>query len=335
MNKILFIGSFFSNKLGTISISEKLKDDLYKFNFDIKLASNYQNKILRFSHIIFAILFSNYSLLHFDTFSGQAFYITQFGSLIGKLRRKKIIFTLRGGALPVFFNRNNENRMKKVLNRGFIQTPSLYLQNFFSKNNLNCDYLPNPINFDYFPFNREKVVPHSILWVRAFDKIYNPEIAVKVLNILLQKYPNSTLTMVGPDKGKLNEIEILINSLGLNKYINITGPISNNLLYKYYQTHHIYINTTSYESFGVALFEAASCGIPIVSTNVGEIPYLWTHNKNILVVNDFNINDFSFEISRIFENRIFENNLSINARKNAELFSWNIIREKWIETLTK
>jgi SAM-dependent methyltransferase len=88
-------------------------------------------------------------------------------------------------------------------------------------------------------------------------------------SILLKKnFPQISLTMIGPDKGILNEILLMIKELGLESNIKIIGPISNQELFKYYQSHSVYLNTTSYESFGVALVEAAACGIPIVSTNV-------------------------------------------------------------------
>ena len=78
-----------------------------------------------------------------------------------------------------------------------------------------------------------------------------------------------------------------ILNLNLSNNIKILGPISNKKLSYYYQRHNVFINTTSYESFGTALIEAASCGIPIVSTNVGEIPLNWTNEKDILLVENF------------------------------------------------
>jgi phosphatidylinositol N-acetylglucosaminyltransferase subunit A len=35
---------------------------------------------------------------------------------------------------------------------------------------------------------------------------------------------------------------------------------------------HIYLNTSLTESFCIAILEAASCGLIVVSTNVGGIP---------------------------------------------------------------
>ena len=144
--------------------------------------------------------------------------------------------------------------------------------------------MPNSIDLEKFPFKRDTVKKHSLLWVRAFTNIYNPEIPVRILHELRKLFPDVYLTMVGPDKGTLREVEALINRLDLEDHINITGPIPNEELRKYYQSHSVYLNTTSFESFGVAVLEAASCGMPIVSNSVGEIPLIWEDGKNILLV---------------------------------------------------
>ncbi len=332
MNKVLFIGTFLSHITGSKSVSEKLQRDLSSSEISIVLVSRFKNKFLRFIDIIYAVTFQNYKKIHIDTFSGQAFYIAEVSTYIAKLRKKKIILTLRGGALPEFYSKNNK-RIQKVFTRAsLIQTPSLYLQDFFSKQKIQIDYLPNPINLERFPYNRNNVKENSLLWVRAFTSIYNPDLAVKTLLEIRKTHPNTTLTMIGPNKGLLSKTKKLINELKLENAITILGPIQNDKLYKYYQTHQVFLNTTSYESFGVAVVEAASCGIPIVSTKVGEIPYLWKHNENILMT-DINPLKFAVEINKLLNSKKLHDKLSKNARKKAETFDWDNIKKEWIKIL--
>ena len=214
-----------------------------------------------------------------------------------------------------------------------ICTPSYYLQQYFNQQGFNVSYLPNSVNLSKFEYSRSEVKPFSILWVRAFNQIYNPSLAVHILKEVSQTYPSATLTMVGPDGGLLDETQALITSLNLTSRINMVGPIDNDALHWYYQTHQVLINTTSYESFGISLIEGASCGIPIVSTSVGEIPYLWQHEKNMLLVNSFNEKDFAMMITKIFDDAALEKQLSVNARQKAEQFTWDAIAPQWIQLL--
>ena len=95
----------------------------------------------------------------------------------------------------------------------------------------------------------------------------------------------------------------------------------------------MYLNTTSYESFGVALLEAAACGLPIVSTSVGEIPLIWSHGKDILLSKNIVASELAEQISVLFEQTELYNTIQLNAFKKSHTFSWNNVSRKWNELL--
>ena len=194
---------------------------------------------------------------------------------------------------------------------------------------MNVNYLPNPISLTNFKYNRINVTSKTILWVRAFEKTYNPSLAIKIVYELKKHITDVKLTMIGPDRGLLKECLLLIDSLNLKNNIEVLGKIPHEELSWYYQTHDIYLNTTSYESFGNALIEAASCGIPIVSTSVGEIPFSWEHEKNIILVKSFNEKAFSSVIGDLIQNNALKLRLSLLARKKAEQYDISKIISLW------
>lgn len=324
-------GQYLSKRTGSLSVSEKIARDLEMPGIKLTLTSFRQNKSLRLMDIVIKCLTNKYDILHIDTFSGNAFIIADVSSFIGRLRRKKIIMTLHGGNLPDYFF-SYPIRTKKVLDRAdIIQTPSLYLREFFLKQEIDVDYLPNYIDLSKFKYSRNNVRSHSLLWVRAFSEIYNPRLAVRVLQEVKKIFPETVLTMIGPDKGLLREVSKLITELGLESSVTLTGPIPNDLLYKYYQTHAVFLNTTSYESFGIAVLEAAACGIPVVSTKVGEMPYMWKNGENILLVDDLDPSGFAVEVTKLFTSQTIVDRISTNARKRSEEYDLSLIREKWIQ----
>ena len=330
----MFIGNFLSHISGTKGISEKILESFSGNEIDLRKASDKRNKLIRFSEIILKSLLIDYNTIHLDTFSGQAFRIAEVASLIGKWRKKKIILTLRGGKLPEFFQEAPQ-RLKRVFTRAdYIQTPSLYLKDFFAKQDIYVNYLPNSIDLSRFPYSRESVKSHSLLWVRAFTEIYNPDLPVRILHEIKKIYLDATLTMIGPDKGLLSETRKLISKFELNSSVTITGPVPNEWLYNYYQSNEVFLNTTSYESFGVAVLEAAACGIPVVSSKVGEIPYLWKHEEDILMAEKIEAEDFCQAIQQLFASKELAEKVSLNARKKAEEYDWAKIKAKWVDLLT-
>jgi len=328
------IGTFFSLSSGTFAVSEdiarKLEDQTLKFT----LVSNKKSRLLRLLETVIIALFGTYDKMHIDTFSGNAFRIAEISSFIAWLRHKKIILTLRGGALPEFYEKHPIRMRKVMANATRKLTPSKFLVDFFRKRDLFIEYLPNSIELSCFPYNRSSIIPHSILWVRAFAEIYNPDIPVKVLSIVREKFPDATLSMIGPDKGLRGTVEKLIKKLKLHEAVEIVGPVQNKNLYKYYQSHEVFLNTTNYESFGKAVMEAASCGIPIVSSLVGEIPFIYEHSKSILTVQSNSPSSYVPEVIKLFESPMLANELSRNARKVAESYDWSFARQKWVEVFS-
>jgi glycosyltransferase involved in cell wall biosynthesis len=332
MINILFIGNYLSRSTGTRGVSESVCEMLNKTQFSSRLCSSYKNKIIRLIDFIFKSTFSKYDIIQIDVYSGPAFYISNITSLIAKFRNKKIMLTLHGGNLPNFYLKNKK-RVESVFYRAdYIQSPSKYIIDFFDL--IHIHYLPNPIDFNSFPFKFKKDNSKNILWVRAFTNIYNPQLAVKVLYQVRKKFSDSTLTMIGPDKGNLKEIKKLIYSLNLESSIFILGPVDNDKLYDFYHSHDVFINTTNIESFGVAVVEAASCGIPIVSTSVGELSHLWTHDENILF-SEANPISFSKNLELLFLSKDLKQKLSTNAQERTREFQTDKIICKWEHILTE
>jgi glycosyltransferase involved in cell wall biosynthesis len=330
MKHLLFISSYLSRQSGSLCVSEKIAENLNQDGFDIKLVSRKKNKWLRLVDILFTLNFSRAPIWHMDVYSGQAFIITEISSLIGSILGRKMIFTLHGGMLPEFYA-SNANRIERVFKRATkITTPSHMLKNFFEPKGFEINYIPNAVDLQLFPLNRKHITQHSILWVRAFDLIYNPQLAIDVFQQVLRTFPDATLTMVGPDKGELESTKHWIQKFGLENKVTLTGPIPNTELYKYYQTHEVYMNTTSYESFGVSVMEAATSGIPIVTASVGELPFIWTDTE-VKFTNEKDVSSFVAHIINLFQFPEQAKTLSKNAREKSLNYDWVKIKPQWMQ----
>jgi glycosyltransferase involved in cell wall biosynthesis len=328
----LFVGNFLQKSRGSVGIAQKMSNWFLEENVSFNTVSQYENVILRFIDIVQTILVKRPKRIFVDTYSGRAFLITVATFFSSKIVGSETNCVLRGGRLLEFYQ-NYPKLLRYILSRCNCYSPSLFLISEFKKEGFKITYLPNPVKLENFHFNRDTVKPQSLLWVRAFTSIYNPEVPIKLLSSLKEKYPDCTLTMIGPDRGLMDPCKKLANSLCIRKDISFLGSVPNNKLYRYYQSHSIYLNTTSYESFGVAMVEAASCGIPIVSNNVGEIPYLWEDKNSILLVEDNNIESYVDAVTQLFEDSFFASKMALSARDKAMTFNWNILKSDWLRLI--
>ena len=85
----------------------------------------------------------------------------------------------------------------------------------------------------------------------------------------------------GPDKEALQKH---IYDCGLQESVTITGAISREAVFSYLVAADIFVLNTSFESFSFQIVEAMYAGIPIVSTNIGNISELVTDEKEAILV---------------------------------------------------
>jgi len=94
----------------------------------------------------------------------------------------------------------------------------------------------------------------------------NIPMILNVLKKLLEFFPTTGLVIVGAgsEEGKIKN---LIKTLGLEKNVALVGWQED--LASYYRSANMFIQTSFFEGYGLALVEAGLSGLPIVTTAVG------------------------------------------------------------------
>lgn len=336
MKKLLISGPIFNTPSGPSGQGGKLYEAFKKEGFQVTKRSFYRNKLLRIVDTLSFVVLrpSQYDVVILQLFSFRAFVLEYLVMLISRYYGKQRMAVIRGGAFIEFFNQYPNWCTKMLNNCGVLVTPSYFIQQALLARGFNIIHIPNFIDNSHFLPNWKPKPTIKLLWVRAFHDIYKPEMAIHALAYLHKKY-EVTLTMIGPDQGKLAYCKNLAKELNIDSQIHFTGYIGNDLLQDYYHSHSIYLNTTSYESFGVALMEAASCGIPIVSTNAGEIPYIWENGEDMLIIPDKNQEAFNEGLEKLILDESLQSRLSENARKKASKYTWRSIRSQWLALINQ
>ena len=277
---------------------------------------------------------TEYDVAQVDVFSGAAFLWAELVALLLGMIRKPYILTLHGGNLPVFARRWTW-RVRRLLQRAPIVTaPSRYLQAEMHPYRQDITLLSNPIEVGNYPYRLRSEARPRLIWLRAFHAIYNPQMAPRVINSLCATFPEITLVMVGPDKGDgtLQDTKALIEELGLQKQIEIVPGIPKSKVPQYMKGADILINTTTIDNTPISVLEAMACGLCVVSTNVGGIPYLLEDGYDALLVSPNNFDAMANAIQRILTEPNLAPCLSQNARRKTEQFDWSVVLPQW-ETL--
>ena len=265
-----------------------------------------------------------------DTYSTNAIY---YAWTIAELsRRLKIPYIpiLHGGALEGRLERSPK-MCKRLFSLSAVNVaPSRFLQSAFEKHAYDVEVIPNPLDLGDYKFTRRHEVKPRLLYVRSFDRIYNPCLAVKILAELSREFPAATLCMVGPDKdGSRTEVEKLAQEMGVFEKIRFTGKLLPITWRKLSIEYDIFINTTNVDNTPVSVVEAMALGLPVVSTCVGGVPYLLTDGEDGILVEPNRADQFVSAIKELIDQPEFVAKLTWNARNTAAKCSESNVRNAW------
>ncbi|MBP9213881.1 MAG: glycosyltransferase family 4 protein [Chitinophagaceae bacterium] len=290
-NKILLVGLFVNPKnKGKIyrTASDQLAEVLDMNGHPIIKTSTQVSRFWRAFDILFTILWKSpfYTIAILPYYgSGNAFIIENVSSKLLKLLGKKIILVVHGGGLP---NRlaKNEKKYSAILKRVHqVVCPSNYLKNEILKYGIQSIVIENVVKLSDYSFISKQIFTPHLLWMRAFEPTYNPLMAIRVFALVKKKYPTATLTMAGKDLGLLQQTKLLAQELHVDDAIVYRGYVFTEDKTKLAQKTDIYLCTNKIDNAPVTFIEMMAMGLPIVSVNVGGIPFIVSHEENGLLVN--------------------------------------------------
>jgi glycosyltransferase involved in cell wall biosynthesis len=122
----------------------------------------------------------------------------------------------------------------------------------------------------------------------------------------------------------------MIKDLGLNENLLFTGPSSNvEELYNMADVVVLPFERPYWLEPPLVLLEAMSCGVPVVSTNVGAINELIKNGENGLLTSPNDPTDLAESISKLIGNRDFSEKVAKNACGTiVQSYSYEVIGKK-------
>lgn len=334
-NKIVYIGNCLSANGSTITSIETLSKNLEKEGFQMIVASNKRNKFLRFLDMVFTVYKNRNKAktVLIDTYSTLNFYYAVSISLLCRSYKIPYIPILHGGNLPKRLIKSQFLSRQLFGNAKTNVAPSKYLLNAFSNRGYdNLTFIPNTLKIKNYPFKLRTNITPNLIWVRSFSKIYNPKLAIEIIEKLVSQNIHAKLYMIGPKKDEsFDACKNIVETKNLP--VVFTGMLKKEEWINIAETCDIFINTTQIDNTPVSVIEAMALGLPVISTNVGGLPFLIKDNVTGLLVPPNDAEAFVYKINQLIANTEKTKQLSLNARRFAESFDWELVKQKWITLL--
>lgn len=322
---------------GSVGVIEFLTP-VFEERFKVYTASDKRNQLLRLFHMLYTVwkYRKGARLIIIDTYSTKAFWYSYLVARLAKILKIPYIPFLHGGNFPSKLPQLSQRQLQIFSDAAVNISPSIYLKEAFEKYHFHVAYMPNAIHLENYTFKYRKHLSPRLLWVRAFDKIYNPVMAIEVLHQVKEKFPEATLCMIGKDKdGTMGLAKERAAALGLSDAVTFTGYMSKASWLKLSESYDVFFNTTNIDNHPVSVVEAMALGLPVVSTNAGGIPYFITSGENGLLSEVGDADHMASQILTLLNDADLAGKLSEQGRKSVEDLDLGVMKLRWWELIEK
>ena len=243
-----------------------------------------------------------------------------------------MVVNYRGGEAETYFRKSMRWVAPSLNKASVVVTPSGYLQQVFAQHGYQAQVVPNIVNLDKFVFKPRTGVanPHApcLVITRNLERIYGIETALAAVAILQRSIPAIRVFVAGSGPLK-DELIQLSAALQLADNVVFTGKLPPDEVAKLYAEADIMLNPTTVDNMPNSVLEALANGIPVVSTNVGGIPYLVSDNETALLVEVNNPEMMAAKIQQLITDAQLYQKLVRNGKLQVENYAWQVVKQQW------
>lgn len=272
-------------------------------------------------------------VLHVMANSGWAWHLLAAPAIqAGVSRRVPVVVNYRGGLAREFLARSAKSVLRTLRGADALVVPSHFLREVFGEHGVQALIIPNVVDLGVFsPAARSAPRQGThIVVTRNLEALYGIDTALRAAALLRPQVPGLRVSIAGsgPERAALEQ---LAASLGVADIVRFTGRLDVAEIVKLYHDADIALNPSRADNTPNSLLEAAACGVPLVSTNVGGVPYLVEHGRSAWLVPPDAPDQMADGVLRVLRDADLRRTLLANAGALALSCGWPSVKQQWLD----
>lgn len=155
-----------------------------------------------------------------------------------------------------------------------------------------------------------------IATIGSLNKQKGMQYLIAALPKIIKEFPGIRLEIIGDGEYR-RHLQNEVKKLKLKNYVKFTGFVPDPV--KYLTRFDLYVQPSLSESFGLAMVQAMSVGLPVIATNTGGIPEVITEGKTGFLVKTKDPNALSDAILELLRHPSLAKKMGEMAQKDAKL----------------
>jgi glycosyltransferase involved in cell wall biosynthesis len=160
-----------------------------------------------------------------------------------------------------------------------------------------------------------------------------PAVVAKVV----ERHPDTSLTMIGPDKGdgSLAETKETADRFGVASRIAFVPGVPKVEVPGWLDRNDVFVSLPDTDNAPVSVVEAMASGLPVVSSSVGGMQYFVDNGENGLLVPPRDADAAAWAVEELLTKPRLVERITVKARKKAEEHDWTAVLPKWQRILER
>lgn len=257
---------------------------------------------------------------------------------LSKLRGTPVVVNYRGGEARDYFQRSFRWVKPSLDKATAVAVPSGFLEEVFREFGQSTRVVPNIIDTTLFkpasaacPESEPARQTFDLVITRNLEPIYGIDVAIRALAKVRQTRCPARLLIAGSGPQE-SELKQLARDLGVAEEIRFVGRLERSEIVDLYASADAMINPAHVDNMPNSVLEALACGLPVISTRVGGVPYILTHEETGLLVADDDVDALAAAIIRLSGDESLRQRLRENGLAQIDQYTWPSVRNQWLQT---
>jgi glycosyltransferase involved in cell wall biosynthesis len=173
-----------------------------------------------------------------------------------------------------------------------------------------------------------------ILYVGRLEPLKRVDILLEATKIIKESIPDINTYIIGTGSQE-NVLKIYARQLNIENNTKFMGFIPQDEIYSYYKSAEIFVNPSQDGIFSLTTLEAMACGVPAVTSNIFNIPYVIEDGKTGLLCEYGNKFDLANKLIALLQSRELREKIAIAGHEKAKEYSWERVASETLDIYRK
>lgn len=208
-----------------------------------------------------------------------------------------------------------------------IVVPSEYLRGVFARHGYRARVVRNIVDSSFFRYRERSPLRPRLISTRNLHPYYRVDTTLEAFALVKARYPEASLTIAGHgnEETKLRQLAASLGAGG----IRFVGRAEPEAMPALLDEADIFVNSSVLDNQPVSILEAFAAGLPVVSTDPGDIPNMVREGDTGLLIPREDPSAMAKAIISLLEDPDRAVQMARRARDEVEKYRWARVRNEW------